>query len=151
MPRSVMSRSVRARRGRRRSERGAAAVEFALVVPILLMLVCGIVDFGLAINRYAMVNSAAREGVREASLGATESEIRAVVTRGAATIPGTVSITVGCKKPDEITACTSWSSGMESGGLAEVTVTSTSSWITPVGGMFAPSLSISRTTRMRIE
>ena len=136
---------------RRRGERGASAVEFALVVPILLMMVFGIVDFGLAINRYAMVNNAAREGVREASLGATESEIRAVVARGTADLPGTVTITIGCKKPDGTTTCTSWNVGMESGGIAEVTVESTSDWLTPIGKLVSSRLQIAKTNRMRIE
>ncbi len=126
-------------------------MEFALVVPILLSLVFGIVDFGLAINRYAMVNNAAREGVREASLGATESEIRAVVTRGTADLPGTVDITIGCKKPDGKTTCTSWNVGMETGGIAEVTVDATSNWLTPIGGLVSETLHIAKTNRMRIE
>ncbi len=136
---------------RRRGERGASAVEFALVVPILLAIVFGIVDLGLAINRYAMVNNAAREGVREASLGATESEIRAVVTRGTDDLPGTITITVGCMLPDGRTTCTSWNAGMESGGIAEVTVAATSDWLTPIGGLVSERLEIAKTNKMRIE
>lgn len=126
-------------------------MEFALIVPILLTMVFGIVDFGLAINRYAVVNNAAREGVREASLGATESEIRAVVTRGTADLPGTVTITIGCTKPDGRTTCTSWNVGMESGGTAEVTVEATSDWLTPIGSLVSDTLHVAKTNRMRIE
>lgn len=136
---------------RRRGERGASAVEFALVVPILLAIVFGIVDLGLAINRYAMVNNAAREGVREASLGATESEIRAVVTRGTDDLPGTITIAVGCTLPDGNTTCTSWNAGMESGGIAEVTVAATSDWLTPIGSLVSERLEIAKTNKMRIE
>ena len=53
---------------RERSERGAAAVEFALVMPLLLLLVFGIVEFGLIMNRQITVTHAAREGVRYYSL-----------------------------------------------------------------------------------
>jgi Flp pilus assembly protein TadG len=45
-------------------ERGAAAVEFALVVPILLLLVLGIAEFGRAYNIQTTLSGAAREGVR---------------------------------------------------------------------------------------
>lgn len=138
-------------RRRRHGDRGAVAVEFALIVPILLTMVFGIVDFGMAINRYAMVNNAAREGAREASLGASESEIRAVVTRGASGIGGTLTITVGCKKPDGTTSCTSWTNGAEPGGIAEVTVNMTSGWLTPIGSLAGPNLTIVRTSKMRIE
>lgn len=51
------------RRARRRGDRGAAAVEFALVVPILLMLVFGIIDYGIYFNN----SLSARQGVREAA------------------------------------------------------------------------------------
>jgi Flp pilus assembly protein TadG len=48
----------------RRRERGAAAVEFALVVPILLMLLFGVVSASLAYNDSLSINNAAREGAR---------------------------------------------------------------------------------------
>src|SRR6478672_6393558 len=55
--------------GRRlRSERGAAVVEFALVVPILLALVIGIAEFGRAYFIHATMAGAAREGVRAMAL-----------------------------------------------------------------------------------
>jgi len=140
-------------RTRPRGDRGAAAVEFALVVPILLVVLFGIIDFGFAINRYAIVNNAAREGVREASLGATEAEIRAAVTRGMSDLGGTFVITVSCKKPDGKTTCTSWNAGAETGGIAEVKVDFTHSWITPVGDIVGAGkdLHLAKTNRMRIE
>jgi Flp pilus assembly protein TadG len=45
-------------------DRGAAAVEFALVMPVLLSLVVGIAEFGRAYNVQATLSGAAREGVR---------------------------------------------------------------------------------------
>lgn len=47
-----------------RSERGAVAVEFALVLPVLLALVLGIVEFGRAYNAQISVTHAAREAAR---------------------------------------------------------------------------------------
>ncbi len=46
------------------SDRGSAAVEFALVLPLLLMVVLGIVEFGLLLYREAMLATASREGAR---------------------------------------------------------------------------------------
>ena len=51
-----------------RSERGAAAVELALVLPVLLILVLGIVEFGRAFQVQATLAAAAREGVRIVAL-----------------------------------------------------------------------------------
>jgi hypothetical protein len=47
---------------------GAAAVEFAFVLPLLVLLVGGIIDFGFAFNAQVGLAHAAREGVRVESL-----------------------------------------------------------------------------------
>ncbi len=51
-----------------RSEQGAQLVEFALVIPILLVIFAGMVDFALMLQRYQVVTNAAREGARIAVL-----------------------------------------------------------------------------------
>ena len=48
----------------RRSERGASAVEFALVVPLLIMLLFGIISTGLVFSDHLSATNAAREGAR---------------------------------------------------------------------------------------
>jgi Flp pilus assembly protein TadG len=50
-----------------RDERGAAAVEFALVVPVLLLLVFGMIDFGRLLFTRNNLQSAVREGARVAA------------------------------------------------------------------------------------
>jgi Flp pilus assembly protein TadG len=45
-------------------EEGAAAVEFALVLPILLMIVFGIIEFGLVLYNQEVITNASREGAR---------------------------------------------------------------------------------------
>jgi Flp pilus assembly protein TadG len=47
-----------------RSERGAELIEFAVVMPILLLLIAGIIDFGMMFRTYEAVTNAAREGAR---------------------------------------------------------------------------------------
>ena len=70
------------------TERGAALVEFALALPLLLVVVAGIVDFGFAFQRYEVITNAAREGARLATLpgyndqGAVDSRVRAYVMQG---------------------------------------------------------------------
>lgn len=49
---------------RLRSERGAELIEFAVVMPILLLLIAGIIDFGMMFRTYEAVTNAAREGAR---------------------------------------------------------------------------------------
>jgi Flp pilus assembly protein TadG len=54
-------------RGRR--EDGIALVEFALVLPVLLGVLIGILQFGLMFNKYISLTDAARLGARSLSLG----------------------------------------------------------------------------------
>lgn len=55
----------------RRSEAGSGMAEFALVLPVLLFILFGIVEFGIAFNRAQAVEAAAREGARLASISST--------------------------------------------------------------------------------
>jgi hypothetical protein len=55
---------------RRRGDRGAVAVEAALVTPLLLLLVFGIIEFSLLLRDHVAVSSAVRTGGRIASTGA---------------------------------------------------------------------------------
>ena len=45
-----------------RDERAVSTVEFALIAPVLLLMLVGILDLGRAINAYVTVSNAAREG-----------------------------------------------------------------------------------------
>jgi Flp pilus assembly protein TadG len=51
-----------------RSERGAALVEFALVLPLLMIMMCAAIDFGLAVYTLNNLTAAAREGGRYAAI-----------------------------------------------------------------------------------
>ena len=65
------------RRERMGAEGGAAAVEMALVLPLLFLLVFGIIEFGFIFNRWITVTHAAREGVRLLALGDPDAESKA--------------------------------------------------------------------------
>jgi Flp pilus assembly protein TadG len=54
-------------RSRRERERGANLVEFALVLPLLLLMLVGVADLGRAFTTYIAITNAAREGARYAS------------------------------------------------------------------------------------
>jgi Flp pilus assembly protein TadG len=56
-------------RPRRRTERGAAALEFALVLPILLVLVFGLIQYGLYFWAYQGGADAARQAARTSAVG----------------------------------------------------------------------------------
>lgn len=113
---------------RRRDDRGAAAVEFALVMPMLFLLVFGIVDFGRMWNMQLTVTHAAREGVRVAALGGpsatSAAEARAV--DAADPLTGvTADVTTPCPSP------------LPSSGnyVAELAVTRPFVYLTPISGI----------------
>ena len=66
-------------RSRLTSERGQALIEFAFLLPVLLVFLLALVDFGLALDRREVIQHAVREGARQASVGLSEAEIEALV------------------------------------------------------------------------
>lgn len=113
-------------RGRPR-DRGAAAVEFALLAPVLLLIVFGIIDFGRALNAQITLTQAAREGARLAALGDTAAQVQSHTT-AAATGLSPVSVTV-------VAPCLA-NYGAE--GLdAKVQTSYSFSFVTPVGAIAA--------------
>jgi len=109
-------------------DRGAAAVEFALLLPVLLLLVFGIIDFGRALNAQVTLTQAAREGARLAALGEPN-----VVSRTQAAAAGLSPVAV------TVMACPA---GAGPGVDASVTTSYQFSFVTPIGaiaGMFGGS------------
>jgi Flp pilus assembly protein TadG len=81
-----------------RSERGAELLEFALVLPVLLLVLAGLLDMGLLFKDYEVVTNAAREGARMASLpGWVESDVKSRVdsylSAGGVQGPATTTVT----------------------------------------------------------
>jgi Flp pilus assembly protein TadG len=74
-----------------RSERGASAVEFAFIVPMLIVLVLGIAEFGHAFQVQGTLSAAAREGVRAMALQNDPVAARAAVRNATATLRPAVS------------------------------------------------------------
>ena len=140
---------------RLRSERGAELIELALVLPILLLVFAGIVDFGLVMQRMLTLNNAAREGARIAVLpGYTQTDVQNRVTQyvqegtGDNTLsPATVVTPVSIDPPGATPAFPA----------AQVTVTMpyTYLFVGPVLKLFGPgslsSITLTARSTMRIE
>jgi Flp pilus assembly protein TadG len=89
---------------RRWRDRGAAAVEFAFIVPGLVLLIFGSIEFGLAVQARTMVGNAAREGVRVASLTAngdttSTAQVKTAVDTALGGVSGTHTTDVTCATP----------------------------------------------------
>lgn len=106
----------------RRDERGASAVEFALVLVPLLVLLFGIIDFARAFNAQQAVTASAREGVRIVALGGTDADAISRAQSAGRPIPASEldpRVTQGC-------------TGAAAGSPAHVTVTHTFRFLTPL-------------------
>ncbi|MGY1610110.1 MULTISPECIES: TadE/TadG family type IV pilus assembly protein [unclassified Geodermatophilus] len=73
-------------RSRVRDERGASVVEFALILPVLLVLVLGIAEFGHAFQVQGTLTAAAREGARAMALQNDPAAARNAVRAAAPTL-----------------------------------------------------------------
>jgi len=92
------------------NERGQAVIEMALTLPLLLIIVFGIIDFGFMFQRYEAVTNAAREGARlgvlVSSAGYTdvEAQNRALDYLRASGLNGTVRSCGGAEVKDTMCA-----------------------------------------------
>lgn len=112
--------AARAGHGARLVDRGAAAVEMALVLPLLLMLIFGIIDFGRLLNMQIALTEAARDAARVASFGGSAEEAKARAAARATRIAGNdIGVaTTTCSTPRQD---------------AEVVLTHQFTFVTPVG------------------
>jgi len=63
-----------------KNQSGQALVEMAIILPILLILIFGIIEYGRGFAAYLAVTTAAREGARIATVGGSDNDISAAVT-----------------------------------------------------------------------
>ena len=137
----------RPRKAMRGGERGQSLVEFALVLPIFLVLLFAIVDFGMGLNAWISVTNSAREGARLGAVQADAPSIQQRVRDTAASLDQaklTVSVTNAQGTPGE-----------------SVVVTASYQYdlITPLAGLLqfisgntiGPTLTFSSTSDMRLE
>lgn len=134
--------------GKRRGQEGQALVEFALVLPFLLMIVLGIIQFGILFHNYLTLTDAVRAGARQAAVSRTDAdpEGRAETrVRQSASKLDQGSLVVAVDPWDPVTASRSWAQG------GDVTVIATYPFSVNILGItvFAGDLE-SRTTE-RVE
>jgi Flp pilus assembly protein TadG len=140
-----------------RTERGAELIELAIVLPILLLVFVGIIDFALVMQRFLTISNAAREGARIAVLpGYSQTDVQNRVTQyvregtGDNTVSPTTVLTPVTIDPDG-------AGGKPGFAAAQVTVTMTHSYLFlgPVSGLFGggsfSSITLTARSTMRIE
>lgn len=85
-----------ASQARRERERGASAVELAIVLPVLLLVVGGIIDFGRMFAAQMQVTQAAREGARMVALNYSAADVSTRVNNAAVGLTVSTAIQTAC-------------------------------------------------------
>ena len=148
----------------RHASRGQSLVEFALIFPVLVLLLFGIVDFGRAIYDYNTLANAARVGVRVAIVNQNGAGTGCATGSGgtppastqmsahdcaiqAAMAMGSVTATVSYMDPTDTTSC----SPVQVGCLALVTTSYTFRPITPIISSIVGAIPLSSTSTEPVE
>lgn len=85
-------------------ERGAAAVEFALILPVLLVLVMGLIEFSLLFNNQISLTNAAREGARFMAIKNNSANAKSAVIAAAPSVNPRISASDISVSPSNCTA-----------------------------------------------
>lgn len=122
--------------------RGQATVEFALVLPLLLVILLGICEMGNILGSQMIIGNLAREGARNGAVGYDSTEIETLINSRLMWLdPSKIVITVS---PDD--------SARAKGQPLSVTVDYSVDLITPFMGMVLPDpVPLSASCEMRIE
>ncbi|OGO50883.1 MAG: hypothetical protein A2148_08005 [Chloroflexi bacterium RBG_16_68_14] len=144
-----------------RGGRGQSLVEFALVLPVLTLLIFGIIDFGMGLRSYISLTNATREGARFAAVGNMAGAYPTDCNGSTnTTVVGRVCVAMeGLDLDDVETVAVSYPDGQAPGNQVVVTAQYTYNYITPLGdianfftgGTFPDMLSLSTSTDMRLE
>jgi Flp pilus assembly protein TadG len=132
-------------------ERGQAMVEFALVLPLLLLLIFGIFDFGRAINYWIDATHMSNEAARYASVGNTPTGCSTIAAciKAQADSPelkngGTTSV------PNPVRVCVLQPGSTAVGTPISATSTFTYNWL-PFLNLSVTQTTITATATMRLE
>lgn len=132
-----------------KSEKGQAMVEFALIMPFLLILVCGIIDFGWLFYHQTELSNCAREGARFAIVNTGEMDEADRITSIQDKVNNTAPSSI---KP--ITFAITYSN-TQSPLLGDVTIVLSSNVkvLTPLVGIFVDNQQVNLTARatMKVE
>ena len=123
-----------------RSEQGQTATEFALVLPILALLLFAVIQFGIVFNHYVTLTDATRAGARKAAVGRQTSD-----PVGAAVAETRASAKDLTQNALNVSVDSTWQRG------GDVTVSASYPYSISLLGMVVKSGRVSSTTTERVE
>ncbi len=124
-----------------RCEMGQSLTEFALVVPLLLLITCGILDFGRVVFTYLQMNIVVQEAVRLGGLGKGDADITAF-SRENAQVDNSNAVRVTISPTQ---------ANRKSGDYVKVTLKYSLPYVTPLIGSLLPQPEITADSTIRVE
>ena len=143
---------------RLKSQKGGAAVEFAIIAPLLFVILFGIIEFSILLYDKAMLTNASREGAR-AGIVFVDTRVPDDINNNiiVPTVKNYCEDYLISFKPEDLGVDVDWTDGTTSGKDLKVTVTYKfdflvfSKIIKLIGGNFADILDLQAVTVMRLE
>lgn len=124
------------------------------MLPLLLLLLLGIVDFGVVMGAQSQVSNAAREGARAGALTGSVTKATAAAQSYIARMQGATdsrtTVTVTCKTPAG-DVCNMSDSISDTGSTVTVVISYLHKWISPVTLGLGPTILLHGESQMRIE
>lgn len=136
---------------KQRGERGQTLVEFALIAPVVLLILMAILSFGLAFSWKIMLNGAAREGARIGAVGSNTATVVSKVMANLSSLPNsnTVSVSIATTHTDGTTLGNN-TDARETGGYITVTV-SYNAQVVNIPGIISGNRSLVGRSTFRME
>lgn len=123
-----------------KNEKGQGLVEFALILPVLILILMAIIEFGFMFNSYLSLSNGVREAGRSAALGSNNAAVEVKLKDASGSLnPDNLSIIVtpsSRKRGDQIT----------------IVATYNYEFITPIiGGIFSSGVTLTSEIKVRME
>lgn len=150
---------------RLRGSKGQSLAELALIAPVFLILIFGIIDFGMGLRAYITVSQATREAARSAAIGMPPGTF---TSGGSGDCDGNTNTTVvgkvctvmdGMNLTNLTSVSVTYPEGQLPGNSVRVTAQYEYNYITPISGLVSfftagnigDSIAVSSSTDMRLE
>lgn len=124
------------------NEKGQSLVEFALIIPVVLLILLGILEFGMMLNSYLTISNASREGARQGAIGSSDSDIQAKI----------MEISPNLDDMDILVEITPTEGSRRRGDMVTISITYNYEVINPlISSIINNSVQLKSQTSMRVE
>lgn len=125
-----------------KSQKGQSLVETALIIPVLLLLLFGITDFGRIFHVYLTLDHAGREAARAASIGSEDTDIKTKIANSTSSLD---------QREVRVEISPEGKTNRTSGSQVTITISYPVDFLTPFIGPIIGNFRLEDKTVMRVE